>query len=71
MTTREHILALLADTEATTGAIAECLHMPCKVVAAFLQDLELEDLISRRTIAGSLDAWRRSPVAESNTPSHP
>ena len=40
MTTSDSILLLLSDTQATSDSIAETLHQPPIVVAAFCCDLE-------------------------------
>jgi predicted ArsR family transcriptional regulator len=64
MTTNQQIIQLLHQSPATTGAIAERLHMPCKVIDAYLQDLELEEQINSRQIAPGIIAWSLSRQPE-------
>jgi hypothetical protein len=58
MKTADQILALLSETDCTAGALAERLHQPCKVLEAFLQDLELTGQITSQPIAGDLLSWK-------------
>lgn len=69
MKTADQILSLLAESACTTGALAERLHQPCKVLEAFLQDLELTGLVTSQPIAGELLSWRiaATPAPQTNT----
>ena len=58
MKTSHTILLSLTKFQATTDVIAEDLRQPAKVVEAFCQDLELDGLIERAKINGTITVWR-------------
>jgi DNA-binding HxlR family transcriptional regulator len=54
------LLALLpADTSTSTDILAEKLRQSPKVLKAYLEDLEIDGLVTRNTIAaGTITVWR-------------
>lgn len=61
MKTGQQILRDLRTGQATATALAERLPLPCKVIEAFLQDLETDGLVESSPI-GNPDVGRKLTV---------
>jgi DNA-binding HxlR family transcriptional regulator len=58
MTTKLEILRDLIAGQSSLNAISERLHQPCKVLAAYLQDLESDGHVISHTIKDTIRVWR-------------
>lgn len=67
MTTAHQILIDLSISQATTNALAERIHQPPKVLAAFCQDLEIDGLVQRIPIKDELFAWKLTTSGHDTT----
>jgi hypothetical protein len=58
MTTKLEILRDLIAGQSSTDAISHRLHQPCKVLQAYLQDLETDGLVMSYLLKDTLRIWR-------------
>ena len=58
MTTKLEILRDLIAGQSSIDAISQRLHQPCKVLAAYLQDVEADGHVPSHMINETIPVWR-------------